>query len=441
MNTKPWMTLSAAALCPALALADNGYFQIGYGAEARGVAGAAAASTRDAFGGASNPATTVWVGDRFEGNLIATNGRTSMSRAAGLPPPLSGVLDTQTASASRWVPLADMAVSRMVTSDLSLSVVGYSNGAGTYFSDGTTTCLAPPSAGAGTTHRGNLLCGSGKATTTIQQLTIAPTVSARVSPSVSVGLSALLTGQLFSAEGLQALAPQSVAPEHLTNQGRASSFGVGVRMGAYWRASDALAFGAAYSPRIRMGRLKEYEGLLADQGRLDIPENMLLGLQWTPTKDLSFLFDYQRINYAGTSGLGNRSFDGAALRGSSGGPGNGWKDMNVFKLGVRYQVTQALNVSGGVSFNSAAYADEDTANNVTAPATFRRHYTLGLGYATGPHSKWSVFYSLAPGHTTTGSSALASAIATQLSGNPSIAGRESLSTRQQSIGVQYSQRF
>ncbi|MGY2488542.1 OmpP1/FadL family transporter [Cupriavidus sp. CP313] len=441
MNPKQWMVLSAVALRPALGLADNGYFQIGYGAEARGVAGAAAASTRDAFGGASNPATTVWAGNSFEGNLIATNGRTSMSRAAGLPPPLSGVLDTHTASASRWVPLADIAVSKMVTSDLSLSVVGYSNGAGTYFPDGTTTCLAPPPAGAGTTYRGNLLCGSGRATTTIQQLTIAPTVSARVSPSFSVGFSVLLTGQLFSAEGLQALAPQSAAPDHLTNQGSASSFGVGMRIGAYWRASDVLAFGAAYSPRIRMGRLKEYEGLLADQGRLDIPENMLLGLQWSPTQAVSFLFDYQRINYSGTSGLGNPSFDGTALRGSSGGPGNGWKDMNVFKLGVRYQVTPALNISGGVSFNSAAYADEDTANNVTAPATFRRHYTLGLGYATGPNSKWSVFYSLSPGHTTTGSSAMASAVATQLAGSPTVAGQESLATRQQSIGVQYSQRF
>lgn len=441
MNPKQWMVLSAAALQPVLALADNGYFQIGYGAEARGVAGAAAASTRDAFGGASNPATTVWAGNRAEGSLIATNGRTRMGRDAGLPSPLSGVLDTRTASANRWVPLADMAVSKMVTPDMSLSVVGYGNGAGTYFRGDTTACLAPPPAGAGATYRGNLLCGSGKATTTIQQLTIAPTVSARVSPSVSVGLSALLTGQMFSAEGLQALAPQSAAPDHLTNQGRASSFGVGMRAGAYWRASDALAFGAAYSPRTRMGRLKKYEGLLADQGRLDIPENMLLGLQWSPTKDLSLLFDYQRINYSGTSGLGNRSFDGTALRGSSGGPGNGWKDMHVFKAGVRYQVTPALNVSGGVSFNSAAYADEDTANNVTAPATFRRHYTLGLGYATGTHSKWSVYYSLSPGHTTAGSSALASAVATQLSGRPAMAGQESLATRQQSIGVQYSLRF
>lgn len=441
VNSRQWIVTSAAALCPALALADNGYFQIGYGAEARGVAGAAAASTRDAFGGASNPATTVWAGNRFDGNLIAINGRTSMSRAAGLPAPVGGALDTRTDSESRWVPLADIAYSRMINPDLSLSLVGYSNGAGTYFEGNTTTCLAPSPAPAGTTYRGNLLCGSGRAATTIKQLTMAPTVSAKVSESFSVGFSLLIAGQLFSAEGLQALAPQSAAPNHLTNQGTASSFGIGMRVGSYWRASDALSFGAAYSPRIRMGRLKEYEGLLADQGRLDIPENLLLGMQWSPRQDLSFLFDYQRINYSGTSGLGNRAFDGTALRGSSGGPGNGWKDMNVFKLGVRYQVTPAWHVSGGVSLNSAAYSDADTANNVTSPATFRRHYTLGLGYATASNATWSVFYSLSPAHTTSGSSALGSAVATQLSGNATVSGQETLATRQQSIGVQYSQRF
>lgn len=435
------MVTSAAALCPAFALADNGYFQIGYGAEARGVAGAAAASARDAFGGASNPATTVWAGDRFDGNLIATNGVTSMSRTARLPAPLSGALDTDTGSTNRWVPLADIAYSRMIHPDLSLSIVGYSNGAGTSFRGDTTTCLAPAPAPAGASYRGNVLCGGGRASTTIQQLTIAPTVSARISNAFSVGFSVLIAGQLFSAEGLQALAPQSAAPHHLTNQGTASSFGVGMRLGAYWRVSDTFSFGAAWSPRIRMGRLTEYEGLLADQGRLDIPENMLVGMQWSPLRNLSLLFDYQRINYSATSGLGNRPFDGTALRGSSGGPGNGWKDMNVFKVGVRYQVTPALHVSGGVSFNSAAFADENTASNVTSPATFRRHYTLGLGYATGADSQWSIFYSLSPAHTAASSSVLASAVATTLAGSPAVAGRETLATRQQSIGVQYSRRF
>ncbi len=100
-----------------------------------------------------------------------------------------------------------------------------------------------------------------------------------------------------------------------------------------------------------------------------------------------------------------------------------------------------MSASGGVSVTRAALADADNANNVTSPATFRRHYTLGLGYATGSNSQWSIFYSLSPAHTTAGSSVLASAVATQLAGSPTAAGQETLATRQQSIGVQYSLRF
>lgn len=439
MSSKQWIALSAAALCPAFVLADNGYFQIGYGAEARGVGGAAAASTRDAFGGANNPATTVWAGNRFDGNLIVTNGKTRMTRAAGLSAPLTGLLDTSTESESRWVPLAEAAYSRLVDPDLSFSVVAYSNGAGTYFPDGSTVCPAPTPAGAA--YSGNALCGTGRSITTIKQLTIAPTLSKRMSDTFSVGASLLMAGQQFKAEGVQMLAPQSATPSHLTNQGTASSFGLGLRVGAYWRASDTLGFGAAWSPRIRMGRLAEYEGLLANQGRLDVPENLLAGMEWLPTKDLSILFDYQRINYSGIPALGNRPFDGTALRGSSNGPGTGWKDMDVFKLGVRYQATPALRVSAGVSSNSAAYADDNTTHNVNSPSTFRRHYTLGLSYATAVDTEWSFFYSLSPAHRTSGPSALSSAVATQLTGIPIVMGHESLATRQQSIGVQYSLRF
>ncbi|MFY7914734.1 MAG: long-chain fatty acid transporter, partial [Rubrivivax sp.] len=66
MHPVPWLMAAAAVLGSTPAEADHGYFQIGYGAEARGVGGAAAAATRDAFGAAANPATTVWVGNRLD---------------------------------------------------------------------------------------------------------------------------------------------------------------------------------------------------------------------------------------------------------------------------------------------------------------------------------------------------------------------------------------
>ena len=202
--TTTWRTLvSAAALCPALAAADNGYFQIGYGAEARGLAGAAAASTRDAFGGASNPATTVWVGDRMEGNFIATRGDTRMERTANMPPPAAGLLDTRTDSLGRWEPLAELAISRVIAPGLSAGLVAYSNGAGTYFPADSTPCPSPT----GAVQWANAACGTGRSITTIKQLTVAPTLSKQLGERWSVGASLLLTAQQFKAEGVQPLAP------------------------------------------------------------------------------------------------------------------------------------------------------------------------------------------------------------------------------------------
>ncbi|MCY1251503.1 hypothetical protein D9M72_652740 [compost metagenome] len=108
---------------------------------------------------------------------------------------------------------------------------------------------------------------------------------------------------------------------------------------------------------------------------------------------------------------------------------------------MRYQATPALRLSAGVSANSAAYADAATSDNLNSPSTFRRHFTLGLGYASSARTEWSVFYSLAPVHRTSGPSALAAAVGAQLNGVSNPWGRESLATRQQSLGVQYAVRF
>ena len=49
-----------------LAHATNGYFSHGYGMKAKGMGGAATAMAIDAMGGANNPASMVWVGDRLD---------------------------------------------------------------------------------------------------------------------------------------------------------------------------------------------------------------------------------------------------------------------------------------------------------------------------------------------------------------------------------------
>src|SRR5450756_3256785 len=58
--------LLAAFAIPSVALATDGYFPHGYGMKAKGMGGASTAMADDSFGGANNPASMVWAGDRLD---------------------------------------------------------------------------------------------------------------------------------------------------------------------------------------------------------------------------------------------------------------------------------------------------------------------------------------------------------------------------------------
>ena len=83
--------------------------------------------------------------------------------------------------------------------------------------------------------------------------------------------------------GLQAFASMpgmSSDPAHVTNQGYDSSTGVGLRLGYQGALGENVRVGAAWSPRVEMGRFEKYQGLFAGQGGFDLPENVNLGVAW-----------------------------------------------------------------------------------------------------------------------------------------------------------------
>jgi hypothetical protein len=66
-NKKRWGSLCLALiLVSGAAQATDGFFSSGFGMKANGRGGASLAWTTDAFGGANNPATMVWVGSRMD---------------------------------------------------------------------------------------------------------------------------------------------------------------------------------------------------------------------------------------------------------------------------------------------------------------------------------------------------------------------------------------
>lgn len=422
------LTPLAALLLASSAFATNGYFPHGYGIRAKGMGGASVAMTEDSMGGANNPAGMVWVGSRLDAGMDLFSPRRDATRSDAGFPTLNGSVDSQ----SRTFLVPEFGYNRMLGSDMSIGVTVYGNGGmNTNYPQGDFNCGGGPA---------NMLCGSGNLGVDLMQLIVAPTISYKLNAQHSVGASLLLGFQQFKAYGQQAFdnAPGfpafTGAPGSVTNNGYAHSNGVGIRLGYLGRLSDSLTIGAAFAPKMNMSRFQEYKGLFADNGDFDIPSHYAIGLAFTPSPSVTVALDYQRINYSGVGSVGNPSSVQAPL-GAPGGPGFGWKDINVVKLGVQWRATNAWTLRAGYNRGDNPVRSEDVTFNILAPGVMKQHYTAGFSWAMSAADELSGSLMLAPRQTVSGSSLFNAVL------GPGAGGNETVRMRQTAIGLAWSHKF
>ena len=138
-------------------------------------------------------------------------------------------------------------------------------------------------------------------------------------------------------------------------------------------------------------KLSKYAGLFAEQGNFDIPENYNLGIAWQTTPAIKLALDYQRINYSKINAVGNQvlpNFNNGL--GASNGPGFGWDDMDIWKLGAEYKSSANLTLRAGYSHTDSPIKGDLTCAtltncaeatfNILAPAVVEDHVTLGFTY-------------------------------------------------------------
>jgi long-chain fatty acid transport protein len=431
------LTLGCACLSGA-ALATDGYFQEGYGMKNKGMGGAATARAVDAFGGANNPASMAFLGNRLDvglGAMVFSPIRES-SRFGSGPAGLDGTAESD----RNFFLVPEFGVNWMLSPTLALGVTVYGNGGmNTDYPGGqipaASACFffnpGPPSY--------NLLCGEGRLGVDLAQVIIAPTLAYKFHPNHSIGVAPLFAGQRFAAKGLQAFAPFSTDPAHFTNRGHDTSIGAGVRVGYFGRLTPSFSVGAAYSTKIYMDEFDKYKGLFAEQGDFDIPENYNVGIAWQATPKLTIAFDYQRINYSDVKSVGNPSSlllgcAGGNLSnclGGSNGAGFGWQDVNVFKLGFEYQYNPRWTFRAGYNRSDNPIRAEDVTINILAPGVIRDHVTLGATYTTPTGGEWTFFYMHAFNHGVTGQSMF-----TSFGAPPTTT--ETIKMHQNSVGIAYS---
>ncbi len=402
------------ALGASSALATNGYFAHGYGVKSQGMAGAATALAQDGFAGANNPAAAAFAGDRLDVGASLFNPERSASRTGG----------ASADSGHELFLIPEFGYNRSLDDQTAVGLTVYGNG-------GMNTSYPADQ---------NLLNGSGKLGVDLNQLIVAPTLAYQLNERHAVGVSPRLVYQRFAARGLQAFANMpgmSSDPAHVTNQGYDSSTGVGLRLGYQGQIGESVRVGAAWSPRVEMGRFEQYQGLFAGQGGFDLPENINLGVAWQASPALLLALDYQRINYSGVASVGGASQVPAQL-GSANGPGFGWRDIEVWKLGAQWQYNADWTLRAGVNRSQNPVTPQDVTFNILAPGVMTTHWTLGASYRLSASDELSFSYMRAPEQSVSGVSMFDSK-AFGGPGNESV--RETIRMKQQLLGVQFSRRF
>ncbi len=417
------LAVAAALAAPAAALATNGYFAHGYGTQNKGLAGAGAALPQGTIAAATNPAGMVFVGGGADLGAALFSPRRKYTAgpatapADGTPCPGTGCPFTiggntgnqSIESDNEYFLIPHFGYNKMLDAQSSFGVTVYGNGGmNTEYNGGQAQHddgSAFPAPGNLTTTPGTF--GAGTAGVDLAQLFVAATYSRKFSPTASWGASLIAAYQQFEAKGLGTFAGASKYGANVSDKGRDTSTGFGAKFGIQGEVSPGLTLAASYQTKMSMSEFDKYKGLFAEGGDFDIPSTWTIGLAYKVTPNSVLAFDIQRINYTDVKSVSNPMFpalnncgngtgDVEQCLGGSNGPGFGWDDMTVYKLGYQWQGQPGWTWRVGFSTGSQPIPESEVLFNILAPGVMEEHITFGFTKEMGPNNALSFSALYAP---------------------------------------------
>ena len=401
-----------AVLTSSSAYATNGMFSHGYGTKNRALAGAGVAVAQGALSSATNPASMAYVGNRMDigAELFAPRRSFESASTFGFFPDGAGA-GTKVESQNDWFLIPHFGYNL----DLGASSVGiavYGNGGQNveYEDDDTTFRFGPFFAG--------------KASQDLVQVFTNLSYSYKLSQG-AVGMSLILGVQSLELRGLQNFAPFTetfaqtgnlAAVDDLTDNGKDYAYGAGLKFGYMGKMSPTISFGLSYQTKIYMTEFDDYSDALAESGDLDVPATLTYGMAWQATPKSTFLFDLQYIWYSDVNAIGNGfeksisaflfPIDNSSGLGGNSGPGFGWEDMPIIKLGWEWEANPEWTWRVGFSHATQPIPDNEVLFNVLAPAVVKNHITFGFTKQMSKKSEFNFAAMYAPKNSVTGATAI-----------------------------------
>ncbi|HEY7776143.1 MAG TPA: outer membrane protein transport protein, partial [Kineobactrum sp.] len=325
----------------------------------------------------SNPAGTALVGDRLDLGLTWFK----PNRGADITGNLAGADGRYDGSDDASFLIPEFGFTQAISQRVSWGLAVYGNGGMN------TSYTQNPFAAFGAT---------GSAGVDLSQLFVTPSVAFKPGADHSFGIAVTYAQQRFEATGLSAFDNPGFSnnPGAVTDRGHDTADGWGVKLGWTGKLHDKLTLGAAWSSRIATDKFNRYSGLFADEGGFDIPETWGLGLAWQALPALTVAADWQYIDYNTTGSVGNSLallFEGKPF-GAANGPGFGWQDVEVIKLGVVYTLSPSVILRAGISHTDQPIPEDETFINILAPGVVEDHASIGATWQSASLGEWSFAY-------------------------------------------------
>ena len=153
-----------------------------------------------------------------------------------------------------------------------------------------------------------------------------------------------------------------------------------MRGGVQWSVSKSIRLGFSAQTRMWMTKFDKYSGLFADQGAFNIPANLTAGVavDAMPGSDVDGRLQAHllRQHPVGREFVG----DSDCAFGASDGPGFGWHDVDVVKIGAEWRASPAWTLRAGYAHNTNPIKSTDVTLNIIAPGVVTDHITGGFSY-------------------------------------------------------------
>lgn len=396
------------------ASAGYGAFLHGYGIQSGGAGGVGFSLAQDSYPLAANPALAGILGKRFDVGLIIEVVDPQV-RISGN----SAGADQTYRSKDKVFPIPQGGIVIPISTTLAAGFTGFAAGTGARYEPSPLERFGGPE----------------KASLALGQIGISSVLAYSPAAQHWLGLGVNVGYQSLEVKGAQPFSALSESPEHVSNQGVEPSIGVGFTLGYYGRWLQWLEAGFSYRSKTWTQRAEEYEGLLPEQGRLELPAIYGLGFTATLNPAWRLSIEMQRVLYGKEKATGNRLgklFDEGQLLGSEDGPGFGWRNQNIYKLGVIWQASPTLTLRGGYSRANNQMRNSETLFAMFSPSENEQHASLGATYKLDP--QWEV------------SAYLTRAFSTEVKGRNSIpdalgGGEADIKVSAWSIGLSFARSF